>query len=136
MDSKPLQWAAIAVAFFVGRASGPTASAGAIQAETPSLEQSSNAEAMLAGRLRIAKWKPGPEGCQRAEDIGNVRVYVGSSHYIAKAINPTYPPARVPGSPSEAPPSLWFCAWNQTDPDVTAWYEVPGTLSNPSPSRR
>ena len=136
MDSRPLQCAAIVVAFLLGRAGGPTASATGPQPGTPKLEGFSGSDALLASRLRTTRDKPSPEECQSAEDIGKVRVYVGFLHYTARAINPTYPPSRLPVSPSEPPPGLWFCAWDHTNPDLAAWYEVPGALSIATSRRR
>lgn len=130
MASRPWQCATIAVAFLVGRAGGTAATAGSANQEA-----SSRSDAMVANRLPIAKDKPAAEGCRTSEDIGKVRVYVGDSHYVVGLTYPTYPPSRKP-RPAEPRPSLWFCAWDQTDPAIAAWYEVPGTLAEIAESRR
>ena len=130
MDTRLLQFAAIGVAFLAGRAGSPPVSAGSVQAGIGNQEPSTRTDGTLASRLSITKDKPGAEGCRSAEDIGKVRVYVGDFHYVVRLTHPTYPPSRKPIRPAESRPGLWFCAWDQTDPDNAAWYEVPGTLSD------
>ena len=130
MDTRILQFVAIAAAFLAGRAGSPIVGAQSAQSGAGNQETSNRPDATLADRLPITRDKPGAEGCRTGEDIGKVRVYVGDFHYGVRLAHPTYPLSRKPIRPAESRPSLWFCAWDQTDPDNAAWYEVPGTLSN------
>jgi hypothetical protein len=133
MESKTAQWATIALAFLVGRV-GSTPTVDAAQAGVATQEGPERTEALVASRLPIAKERPARENCRNADDIGKVRVFVGTYHYTVKAIIPTYPPKR--DGPYGPPPALWFCAWDHTDPDVATWYEVPGTRAEFSQPRR
>lgn len=132
MDSRPFQCAAIAVAFFLGRSGSIAGGPGPVRAGTAAQETAMRADTMSASRLLIAKDKPAAEGCQGADDVGKVRVYVGDFHYVARLTHPTYPPKRKPVGNAESRPSLWFCAWDREDPDRAVWYEVPG-IPAPTP---
>jgi hypothetical protein len=134
MESKAAQWATIALAFLVGRVGSTPSAADAAQSGIATQEGRARTEGPVASRLPIAKEKPAREDCREADDIGKVRVFVGTYHYTAKAFIPTYPPK--PDGPYGPPPGLWFCAWDDTDPEVGAWYEVPGTRAEFSQPRR
>lgn len=133
MDTRLFQCAAIAVAFFLGRETNLPGSAGPVRAGSGGQEPTARTDTLPASRLLIAKDKPAAEGCQGGEDIGRVRVYVGDFHYVARLTHPTYPPSRKPIRAAESRPSLWFCAWDQADPDSAVWYEVPGIPVEPTP---